>query len=588
MKKSRKDNSWQREDPTGREIEIPDFVSGKGSVRSEDEGRYWTEAKNTGQDRYWEEAKREEEEGGYGRAGSRYEQRTWEEDGEEGAGQEDFRDYRRVEDDPPQPSQTPPSKKKRNRIYGRVAYIFSALFLSLVGYLVYFNLELADGLRSNPNNTKADEQKQYVVRGSIYTADGEIAAGTNVDTEGNEERIYPFGSLFAHVVGYTTNGKAGLEAIYNTDLLTSSTSIIDQVGKEANNEKVRGDTLYMTLDSRIQQAASSALGAYRGAVVVMEPDTGKILAMVSKPDFNPNEMAERWEYLIAEDSQSPLLNRATQGLYPPGSTFKIVTTLEYLREHPTDYTDYTWNCEGYTSNGDVTIQCYDGEVHGLEDLQGSFQHSCNTSYANLGLSLDLDDFAGLCEDLLFNGDLPTVLSYSSSQFSLNKDSSNGDVMTTSIGQGDTLVSPFHMALIVSAIANDGKLMSPYLVDRIENVQGVTVSETSPTAYGRLMTAEEAGVLTDYMRSVVEGGTASSLWNDWYTVAGKTGSAEYEVDGNTGEEENYSTHSWFVGFSNVEDPDIVVSVIAEDGGTGSSAAVPIAGAIFDAYYSYYTE
>ena len=236
------------------------------------------------------------------------------------------------------------------------------------------------------------------------------------------------------------------------------------------------------------------------------------------------------------------------------------------------------------TQSDVTIKCYDYEVHGFEDLQGSFQHSCNTSFANIGLQLDNDKFAELCKEEMFNGKLPTVLPYSSSQFSLNGNSSVGETMQTAIGQGDTLVSPFHMALIVSAVANDGVLMTPYFVDHIENSDGIEVSETKTMEYKKLMNSDEAQILSSYMQSVVEGGTATSLSGLGYTVAGKTGSAEYEINGNTGSEANFSTHSWFVGFSNVEDPDIVVSVIAEDGGTGSSAAVPIAREVFNTYYN----
>ncbi|MDO4632325.1 MAG: penicillin-binding transpeptidase domain-containing protein [Eubacteriales bacterium] len=457
------------------------------------------------------------------------------------------------------------------------------MFLSLVGYMVYFNVTKTEEISHNQYNTKMDAQEGYVVRGSIVSSDGEIIAGTNIDEEGNETRVYPEGRLYAHVLGYTTNGKSGLESIYNGDLLTSNSSIIDKVGNEAANRKVKGDSLHVTLSTKMQQAASTALGAYRGAVIVMEPSTGKILAMVSKPDFNPNEMEESWEYLTAEDSKSPLLNRVTQGLYPPGSTFKIVTALEYLKEHPDDYTDYAYNCSGTNAKDDVTIKCYDYIAHGYEDLQTSFANSCNTSFANIGLSLDGNKFRDTCKELLFNGDLPIELAYSESQFKLNSRSSYGEVMTTSIGQGDTLVSPFHMALIVSSVANKGVLMTPYLVDHIENNEGAVVKETKPTQFKQMMTAEQAGLISSYMQSVVEYGTATSLSGRGYTVAGKTGSAEYEVDGNTGEEENFSTHSWFVGFSNVENPDIVVCVIAEDGGTGSSAAVPIAAQIFDTYY-----
>lgn len=540
MKKSER-GKWPGEDFSEQDIRIPDFIS-----------------ENNRQPHY-----RQDQEPFYGQEGF----------------EEPYQE--------PQPPKAPPvSKKQRNRTYGRVAYMFAAMFLALAGYMIYFNTMKIEGIRSNPNNAKMEEQKQYVVRGTIYSADGEILAGTNVNDDGSETRVYPYGSIFAHAVGYTTNGKSGLEAIYNNDLLSSNTSIIDQVGKEKNNEKLRGDSLILTLDTTLQRAAYDALGAYRGAVVVMEPDTGRVLAMVSKPDFDPNLMAERWEYLIAEDSGSPLLNRATQGLYPPGSTFKILTTLEYMREHPSDYDSYSYNCEGAITNNDVRIPCFDGTVHGYETLQTSFQNSCNTSFANIGLGLDNDKFKELCESFLFNGKLPTVLPYSSSQFVLNSKSSYGEMMQTAIGQGNTLVSPFHMALITCAVANGGELMYPYIVEKVENAQGVEVNETKPIRFERLMTQQEANVLGSYMQSVVEGGTASSLWGLGYTVAAKTGSAEYEVDGNTGEEENFSTHSWFVGYSNVEDPDIVVSIIAEDGGTGSSAAVPIARAIFDAYYYNY--
>lgn len=523
MRESEKGNNLSGRDTSDIEIQIPEFVTGQGNFRQEP-----------------------------------------------------------LPEEPPQPK--PVSKKQRNKVYGRVAYLFSAMFLALIAYMAYFQVKLSDEINKNPYNSKMDAQEQYVVRGSIYSADGEILAGTNVDENGDETRIYPEGSVFAHVVGYTTNGKAGLESIYNNDLMTSNQSIIDQVGSEKNNQKLQGNSLVLTLDSRMQEAASQALGAYRGAVVVMEPSTGKILAMLSKPDFDPNEIEEQWEILISDDSQSPLLNRAMQGLYAPGSTFKILTALEYMREHPDDYMNYSYNCEGVTSQDDVTIKCFDYEVHGYEDLQTSFQNSCNTSFANIGLQLDNDKFADLCEDFLFNQKLPTIMPYSSSQFVLNGKSSYGETMTTAIGQGNTLVSPFHMALITSTIANGGVMMYPYLVDRIENVDGVPVNETKPMQYKKLMTAQEASVLTDFMTSVVEGGTARSLSGLGFSVAGKTGSAEYEVDGNTGEEENFSTHSWFVGFSNVEDPDIVVSVIAEDGGTGSSAAVPIARQLFETYYS----
>ena len=178
------------------------------------------------------------------------------------------------------------------------------------------------------------------------------------------------------------------------------------------------------------------------------------------------------------------------------------------------------------------------------------------------------------ENLLFNKSLP-LSSYKKSTFTLNGKSSVAEVMQTAIGQGNTLVSPMHMALITSAIANGGELMKPYLIDSVVSSDGETVKTTEPESYKRLMTTNEANILGKLMKGVVENGTASALNGRGYTVAGKTGSAEFD--------ENGSSHSWFIGYSNVDDPDLVVAIIVENGGTGSEAAVPIAEQIFDAYY-----
>ena len=435
-----------------------------------------------------------------------------------------------------------------------MTYVFAFLFLLLVGYLIYLNVVKREEINSNAYNTKQDTRTDTVIRGSIVTEGGVALAVTNVDENGNESRNYPYNNVFAHVIGYANNGKAGLEAIANKDLLSSHTSLLSQLNNENSNEKSQGDT-----------------------VVVLEPGSGKILAMVSKPDFNPNTISEEWENMVTNESNSALLNRATQGLYPPGSTFKILTTLAYLRENNGKYEDFFFDCTGTLTEENVTITCYNQSVHGREDLKSAFAHSCNTAFSHIGLDLDCGKFKKLAEKFLFNASLPTQFPHSESVFKLNRDSSYGEIMTTSIGQGDTLVTPLHMALITSAVANGGVLMKPYCVARVESSDGDTVSETRPSIYGKMMTPEEAGVLTEFMKETVSSGTAVELSYSGYSAAGKTGSAEYESGGVTG------THSWFVGFSNVDDPDIVVAVIAEDGGTGSQTAVPIARAIFDAYY-----
>ncbi len=502
---------------------------------------------------------------------------------EEGAG----RNPRRRETGPRQPvkirqieldeKQVFYTDRRHNTELVIITYVFVAMFLLLAGYLVYLNVFEADALRGNINNTKKDSNTGSIIRGDIMTEDGVILATTYIGEGGEETRAYPYENVYAHVIGYASNGKSGLEAEENYDLLTSHSSLLSQMQAEENGEKIQGDRVVVTLDDKLQQTAYYALGAYRGAVVVLEPDTGKILAMVSKPDFNPGTISQEWESMVADDSSSALLNRATQGLYPPGSTFKMLTSLAYLREHPSDYSAFSWDCQGALPGNAISISCYNSEWHGMEDLRTAFANSCNTAFAKIGTELGPQAMIDVAESFLFNHSLPTALSHSQSSFALKKDSGTDELMTTAIGQGDTLVTPLHMALITATIANGGVMMRPYYVDRIETYDGDLVSKNDPSVYKKIMSPDEAGVLTRFMEAAVTQGTAYALAGSGYSCAGKTGSAEYESNGATG------THSWFCGFADTEEPDIVVVVIAEDGGTGSSTAVPIAKQIFDAYY-----
>lgn len=447
-----------------------------------------------------------------------------------------------------------------------------------MGYFVYFQVIRSEDFINSSYNTRQDSFVNRIVRGEILSADGKVLAQTNTDTEGNETRYYPYANIYAHVVGYASNGKAGIESQMNFNLLRSHLFVLERVVNELKDEKSAGDNVVTTLNSTLQETAYQALGDYNGAIVVMEPSTGKILAMVSKPDYDPNTIETNWDSIISEDStDSVLVNRATQGLYPPGSTFKILTTLEYMREN-TDYSNYLYTCNGSTTVNDTTIHCYGNEAHGEESLISSFANSCNSSYANIGLTLDINQFSDLCNTFLFNKTLPTSFAYNKSSFTLSTNDSDGMIMQTAIGQGETLVSPLHMALITCAIANDGILMKPYVVDHTENANGVIVKEYSPSTYATLMTEDEAHTMQEYMEYVVTNGTGVKLSGQSYTAAGKTGSAEYS---NTKDE----SHSWFVGYASRDDKtDIAVSIIVEGAGTGSTYAVPIAKQIFDAYYA----
>ncbi|MDO4678379.1 MAG: penicillin-binding transpeptidase domain-containing protein [Eubacteriales bacterium] len=464
-------------------------------------------------------------------------------------------------------------KKARNREYSFVSWFFVLIFVSLIGYVVYFNAVKSEDFINSPYNTRQDTFSDRVVRGAIQSSDGQVLAQTNVYEDGTEERVYPYENIFAHVVGYDSNGKSGLESEANFQLLTSNQFFLDQMKNELRGSKNMGDTVVSTLNASLQATAYNALGDRRGAVVAIEPSTGKILVEVSKPDFDPNTIAENWDWLVSDENNSSLLNRATNGAYPPGSTFKVIMALDYFRSKGS-FEGYSYLCQGSITLDEHTISCYNGTVHGQEDFYSAFASSCNCAFADMGSNMGAASMRKTAEELLFNKKLP-LPSYKKSSFTLEKNSPVPLIMQTAIGQGNTLVSPMHMALITSAIANGGVLMKPYLIDQVKSSDGEVIKTTEPEVYKKLMTTNEANLLGKLMKKVVESGTASALSGRGYTAAGKTGSAEFD--------ENGSSHSWFIGYSNVDNPDIAVAVIVENGGTGSQAAVPIAGEIFDAYY-----
>lgn len=468
------------------------------------------------------------------------------------------------------------TKNKIKRHIMTVTWSFTILFLGMIGYITHYSMTHQQELINNSYNGRQQMLLAQNRRGSIYSADGQVLAKTTESETGEEIREYPYGNLFSHVVGYAVNGRMGVEAQANYYLINSNAPLSQKASLDVKEQKYPGDDVYTTLNVDLQQVASKALGVYRGAIVVTEPATGKILAMVSKPDFDPGTVEQDWDKLRQDSEEGVLLNRATQGLYPPGSTFKIITALEYIRQNPETYNSYSYNCTGAITRGEDRIQCYHGSVHGSVNFRRSFAKSCNTSFANMGLTLD----RGKCEDslktLLFNSELPLNMNYSRSRIDVNEETSDSDMMQASIGQGTTAMTPMHLNMITCAIANQGTLMKPYVVDRVENSAGNVMKTFSPSTYRKIMTEEEAAILTDLMAGVVTEGTASRLNGLSYTAAGKTGSAEYgTVKGDS--------HAWFTGFAPVEDPKICVTIIIEGAGAGGDYAVPIAKRIFDAYF-----
>lgn len=457
-----------------------------------------------------------------------------------------------------------------------VTYVFVFLFIAMIGYLVYFMVVQSKDVINNSYNQRQNLLSERTIRGKIVTENGEILAETVTDFSGKEVRNYPYGRMFCHVVGHSTQGKTGIELMENFNLLTSNDNMFDNFKKKLSGEKTIGDNAVTTLNVNLQKVAYDALGSYRGAVVVSEPSTGKILAMVSKPDYDPtpSSLSNQWNSLVDNsDGTSCLVNRATQGLYPPGSTFKIFTALEYIRENK-NYKKFSYECHGTETQDGYTVNCYQNHVHGSLNLKNAFAKSCNSCFAYLGTQLSVKGFRKNNENLLFNSELPTVFVYNKSSFVLDSSSNKEEIMHTSMGQGKTQITPLHLNMVVSAIANKGVLMKSYVVNRLESNNGSVVREYKPKTSGNIMTEDEASILTGYMKEVVKSGTATSLSVFSYDVAGKTGSAEYDSSGNS--------HAWFTGFAPADNPTICVTVIVESMGTGSEYAVPIAKKIFQAY------
>ena len=476
-----------------------------------------------------------------------------------------------------------------NRDILKVFVFFAILFSGLIVFAVYFLAFRAETVINNSYNRRSDILSRSVIRGRILAEDGTELALSAVSADGSQERIYPYENVFAHVVGFDSNGKAGLESAYNYYLLTSHANLIDKITNEFNGLKNPGDDLVTTLNAGLQEYIYMLMGDNNGAAVCMDPETGKILAMVSKPDFDPNWISEIWDSLVSEEedenpdastSESVLLNRATQGLYTPGSTFKIFTLYEFYLEHPELVNNYSYNCKGIIRVGDTTLSCLDGEAHGHENLMDAFANSCNCVFGSIGSQLDLTRFRETNEKLLFGTRLPVDIPSAVSIYHLSEKDTEFDIMATAIGQGNTQMTPMHLAMVISSIANDGVCMKPYLADRIANSSGNTVKQYSPEEYIRLFSPSEAEFLKSYLRAVVTQGTGYAVYPGNFQAYGKTGTAQKEND-----EKGSYDHSWFAGWAENNGQKLAVCVILEDADEAGTRAVYLTKDIFDYYFGY---
>lgn len=468
-------------------------------------------------------------------------------------------------------------KQDKKMIY-TVAAIFMVLFALLVGYMIYFTIFEREKISVHSQNTRMNTLESEVIRGKIYDSSVDEDKGVLAKTDEDGNRIYPYGSLFAHVVGYSEKGKTGIEALADRELLYPNYSFISIIKRAFLNEKFEGRDVVTTLDRTYQSNIADAMKGKKGAAVVIEASTGRIKAMYSSPTFDPNDIKEDWKELNTDKENSPLLNRATQGLYPPGSIFKVVTSLAYIRQSNSlgEPLDFTYNCTGSISGDDFTIKCYNGTAHGEVDLSKAFAKSCNSYFVALGASLKNDQLKQTAEALGFNKALDVDFGCLKSQFNMLTSDSDFEKGATAIGQGRTLTTPLHMAMIASAVINDGVSMKPYLIEYIRKQNGQVEDQHKAQIAGTILTEEEAYTLQALMEGVLDFGTAVSLPEKNLVVGGKTGTAQNETS---------ADHSWFMGYA--YDPDnttkspIAFAVVVEGGGKGAQA-LSVSNSILEAY------
>ncbi len=457
-----------------------------------------------------------------------------------------------------------------NRRIVNILIVMSLLFLTLIGYLTYFELALKDGIARNPFNKRQWAYEEDTVRGSIYDKTGTVLAKS--DDTGRE---YPFGALYSHVIGYnsTVYGKSQLEFKYNNLLLGQ-----DELSQAFNlsSGKRAGYDLTLTIDHGLQGLASSRLGKRNGAVVALNPKTGEVLALVSKPDFDPNsdELTKKWADLT-ESEASPLLPRAVSGLYAPGSTFKIITSTGAIEKgfDGGEYTDY-----GTVTIGGKTFENYKTKAFGKINMERGFEVSSNNVFCTLGAKLGSSELRGISERFGFNKMFDFDLSMSKSRFP-QKDTDDAGAAALGIGQGEILATPIQMAMVTSAIANGGIIMKPYLLQRATNQNGFVVFENKPQQLYKALSPEVAGRISNMMVNTVKNGTGAGATIRGIQVAGKTGTAENEQS----VKQKGKEHVWFVAFAPAENPEIAVAVMLEySGGSGGELCAPIAKELIEKY------
>jgi peptidoglycan glycosyltransferase len=463
----------------------------------------------------------------------------------------------------------------------RLFTLIVALYALLFGFTSYWSVFDADNLEANTANKRPLLKEERIHRGDILAHDERtVIARSEPRGQGGDRtfvRTYPEGELYGHPVGYSfvQRGRVGTELAHNDELVGNKTeflSIIDELRGAAQE----GNTLVSSLDPEAQEVAVEGLGGQRGSVVAIVPETGEIRAMVSVPQYDPNEVesAEGFERLNA-DRDAPLLNRATQAGYQPGSTMKVVTATAALDSGEFE-SDSTLSGRSPVEISGVPLQNAGGEQFGEIPMTEALTNSVNTWWAQVGEQLGTDTMYRYMDRFGFNREPP--LDYPSFQLAESGEFADGrllgpgsdqiDVGRMAIGQDKLNVTPLQMAMVPAAVANDGELMEPRLWSKVIDTDG-REEEMNPDRQSRVMSSDTAQTLTEMMTDVVNEGTGTAAALSGIDVAGKTGTAEIDIDAGINQ-------AWFIGFAPAGDPEIAVAATVErTGGFGGTEAAPIA-------------
>lgn len=474
----------------------------------------------------------------------------------------------------------------------RLGLVVAAMFCALLVATTLIQFVQARSLDDRAGNRRTLLSSYSKERGSILVGGSAVAVSKKTDDQFKWLRSYPHGSLYADVTGYYsfTYGSTAIERSEGDFLNGSSDKLfyrrlIDIVtGKSA-----QGASVQLTVNAKAQQAAAKALGNQKGAIVALDPKTGAILAMVTSPSYDPNQLAshdldkvQSAFTKLSKDPDQPLLNRAINGnLYPPGSTFKLVDSAAAL-ESGKYQSDSTLpgpaklrlpGTNSYLPN-DFPGNCGPNDK---VSLKRALTVSCNTAFASLGMSLGQDAVRSMATKFGFGKSLSIPMSVTPSVFP--DDLSKPQLAQASIGQFDVRATPLQIAMVSAAIANGGKEMTPYLVQSVRDKNLDVIQTTDPKEFSNPVSGDTAKTLTNMMESVVDEGTGTNAAIPGIKVAGKTGTAEHGAGRNA--------DVWFTGFAPADNPKVAVAVLVENGGTagqeasGGLVAAPMAKQVMEA-------